>query len=41
MCVKVFGLRATTEFMSGKGKGAERLPKCMFEIYEGGVCEGL
>lgn len=34
MCVEVFRLRAVTEFMSGREKGAERLPKCMSETDE-------
>lgn len=41
MCVlRCFGLRAATEFMSGRGKRAERLAKCMSETGEEGsvVC---
>lgn len=34
VCVEVFRLRAVTEFMSGREKGAERLPKCMSETDE-------
>lgn len=38
---EVFGPRAATEFMSGRGRGAERFPKSMSETEEEGGVMGV